>query len=96
MEQKKMIRPIQYERADTCPNCRQERSLEAYNIYGDSVQFSYAIDTHKDLTDRKVKYLKCKGCGAQFPPRWIEDQLFPMTKHSYTEFMDRYKESYKK
>ncbi len=92
-----MNKPFVYERADTCPNCHCERSLEAYLINGDPARLTIAIDRGVDMSKTKVAYLKCKHCRSEFFPNWMHKTVpYPMTPSNYQDFINSYIVSYKK
>lgn len=94
-----MEKVFKFDRADTCPICKSERSIEAYMRNGNPVHLSLAIDRHKDISTLDITYMKCKNCGMEFFPAWLEcmdGYPTPMLDTMITQFMNSYKESYKK
>lgn len=87
---------FKFDRADICPICRSERSIEAYLRNGKEVHLSLAIDMNKDISSYDITYLKCKSCGREFFPAWLNGYPTPMTDAMINHFMASYKESYKK
>lgn len=97
MRKKKIVmkKILQYDRADTCPACRSERSIEAYMRNGNPVLLSLSIDRGKDISTYDITYLKCKNCKKEFFPKWIDGYPTPMVDSDYDDFMNTYKESLK-
>ena len=92
----KMIRPIQYDRQDTCPLCKSERSIEGYTVYNKPVHLSLAIDKRKDVRDRQILFLKCTKCNTEFFPRWINGYPTPMVESNFIDFINGYRYVYEK
>ena len=90
-----MIRPFIYERADTCPVCKSERSIEAYTYNDKPIRFSLAIDRNISVKNKDIRYLKCNKCKAEFFPNWIFRYPIPMTDNSFELFMAGYKTALK-
>ena len=90
-----MIRPFIYERADTCPVCKSERSIEAYTYNNKPIRFSLAIDRNISVKNKDIRYLKCNKCKAEFIPNWIFRYPIPMTDNSFELFMAGYKTALK-
>ena len=88
-----MIKPFYYEREDTCPICKSERSIEAYTYTDKPLNMSLAIDRKVSLKNKGIACLKCKNCKEQFFPKWISDIPIPMMDIEY--FMNGYKEALK-
>lgn len=88
-----MIKPFYYEREDTCPICKSERSIEAYTYTDKPLNMSLAIDRKVSLKNKGIAYLKCKNCKEQFFPKWISDIPIPMIDFEF--FMNGYKEALK-
>lgn len=85
-----MINPIQYDREDTCPSCRNERSLEAYDVNNQSLKLSLSIDRKRDMSNINVAYLQCKSCKKRFFPKWISKYPSPMSNDDYVLFINGY------
>lgn len=83
-----MIKPIQYDREDTCPSCGSKRSLEAYDINNQSLKLSLSIDRDRDMSNTKVSYIKCRNCKREYFPKWISKYPSPMTDSDYEFFMN--------
>lgn len=94
-----MEKIFSFDRADTCPTCKSKRSIEAYTRNGKEVHLSLAIDLNKDISNLDITYMKCKNCGNEFFPAVIDcigKYPTPMTSMMFDQFMNSYKESYKK
>ena len=89
------IRPFSYDRADTCPLCRENRSVEAYTVNDKPVQLSLSIDRNRELTGLGIKYLKCRSCKSEFFPMWLHNHPYPMIDINYSYFMNGYIQSLK-
>ena len=91
-----MKKPITFDRADTCPICKAKRSIEGYLRTGDPIHLTLAIDKKADITKTDIEYLKCKNCKREFFPMWLDGYPTPMLDGNINDFMNSYKESYKK
>lgn len=89
-----MIRPIEYEREDTCPICKSKRSIEAYTTYDKPIDLTLAIDVGRDISSMGIKYLKCRKCKRKFLPNWITAYPMPTTEQNMEEFLNGYKQSF--
>ena len=87
---------FKFDRADTCPICRSDRSIEAYLRNGNPIHLSLAIDRGKDVSQLDIVYMKCKNCGREFFPAWLNGYPTPMVDTMIEHFMNSYRESYKK
>ena len=74
-----MIKPFTYDREDTCPQCKSERSIEAYDYNGNPLKLSLSIDRGVPIKQKNISYLKCKNCKAEFFPNWVTEYPTPMT-----------------
>ena len=89
------IRPFSYDRADTCPLCGENRSVEAYTVNDKPVQLTLSIDRKRELTGLGIKYLKCRSCKSEFFPMWLHGCPYPMIDINYSYFMNGYIQSLK-
>lgn len=89
----KKMKPFSYDREDTCPECRTERAIEAYDHNNNQLKLSLSIDNNVPI--KNVSYLKCKKCKKEFFPNWITDYPTPMTDQSFELFMGGYVTAYK-
>lgn len=86
------MKPINFIRADTCPHCGAERSVEAKTNYGNSIDLSYHIDTgDTNLRNKFIYNLHCKKCGKYFFPIWIGNIPYPSIQRDEDRFLDNYK-----
>lgn len=90
-----MNKPFTYERADTCPICKSERSIEAYTHNDKPVRLSLAIDRNISVKNKDIEYLKCNKCKSEFFPKWVNEYPIPMTDKSFELFMAGYKTALK-
>lgn len=90
-----MIKPFEYERADICPICKSERSIEAYTYNDKPIRLSLAIDRSISVKNKDIEYLKCNKCKREFFPKWVFDYPIPMTDKSFELFMAGYKTALK-
>ena len=88
-----MIKPFTFDREDTCPSCKSERSIEAYDYNDRSLRLTLSIDTNRSIKYRNIKYLKCRKCGKRFFPKWNTEYPTPMSEDSFELFMNGYKYS---
>mgnify|MGYP005951875775 CR=1 FL=1 len=77
-----MIKPVTFDRPDTCPHCGGARALELYNHKNIPMHYSIMIDQHVNLKDKVVDlaYIKCKKCGKEFFPRWQSDKILGLAE----------------
>lgn len=92
-----MEKPITFERADTCPLCRAERCVEAYNKYNAPMRLSNRIDCNQteELRMMSVQYLKCSKCHKVFFPVWHGDTPYACLDSALEDFMSSFS-AYKK
>lgn len=91
------MKVLGFDRADTCPICREKRSIEAYTRKGNPIHLSLAIDKNRDISKYNILYLKCRNCNREFFPSWVFGKYpTPMVGTMFQQFMNSYKESYKK
>ena len=90
-----MNKPFTYERADTCPICKSERSIEAYTHNDKPAKLSLAIDRNISVKNKDIEYLKCNKCKSEFFPKWVNEYPIPMTDKSFELFMAGYKTALK-
>lgn len=75
-----MIRGVIYDREDTCPECRRQRSLELYDKNDRPAWFTLILDRNEidKLYSRQLYYFKCKQCGKEFRIDWGQDNRIPI------------------
>lgn len=93
-----MIKPVTFDRPDTCPHCGRARALELYSHKNTPMHYSIMIDQHVNLKDKVVDlaYIKCKKCGKEFFPRWQNDKILTTEDMNEDDFMALYKAMKKK
>lgn len=91
------MKPFRIERPDTCPNCKSQRSLEAYTKYDRPIKLSLRIDRDNQF-DGNIYYMKCSKCGYEYFPKWLSLSKFPFPMHDsdYENFMNSYILSFRK
>src|SRR5699024_9515943 len=95
----KMEKIFSFDRADTCPTCKSKRSIEAYTRNGKEVHLSLAIDLNKDISHLDITCMKYKNsCNDIFIAVIYFIGKYPttMTSVMFDQFMNSYKEAYKK
>ena len=91
------MKVFRFDRADTCPSCKSERSIEAYTRSGYPVHLTLAIDHDVDISNKDILYLRCKNCHKEYFPSWTLGKYpTPMTDIMIDNFMNQFAESYKR
>lgn len=92
MEKKQLIRPMTFQRLDTCPVCRKEKAIDAYNSFKKGMGYSSAIDLNIDMEKWgiDISYFRCHACGRTFFPRWQDGKVMPMEDLNQEDFMKLY------
>ena len=93
-----MIKPVTFDRPDTCPHCGGARALELYNHKNAPLNYSIMIDQHVNLKDKvsDLAYMKCNKCGQEFFPRGQSDKILVTEDMNEDDFMALYKAMKKK
>ncbi len=88
------MKPISFIRADTCPLCGAERSVEARTNFNHSISLTRYIDSNstEDLRSRFIYQLRCTRCGHQFFPIWIGNMPYPSVDNDENVFLNNYKQ----
>lgn len=86
-----MNKPFFFERADTCPICKSEKSIEAFNNYNKPINLSYHIDNNDDLKGKYIYYLKCNKCKNIFFPIWYDNLPYAATDSSIETYLKMFK-----
>lgn len=90
------MKPFDYDRADTCPNCKAERSIEGFTFNDKPIRLSLAIDQKRDISNMGIRYLRCSKCRMEFFPKWLNGYPTPMVDSNYIDFLNGYKECMKR
>ena len=92
-----MNKPFIFERADTCPLCKSERSIEAYNKYDKPMRLSNRIDCNQteELRSMTIKYMRCSRCREVFFPTWHGQTPYACIDNTLEDFMSSFS-AYKK
>lgn len=93
-----MIKPVKFNRPDTCPNCGGKRSLELYNHKNNPMNYSIMLDQNVNVKEKvnDLAYIKCKKCNKEFFPRWQDGKILVTEDMNEDDFMALYKAMKKK
>ena len=93
-----MIRGVTYDREDTCPKCRKQRSLEIYDKNNNPGRLSLILDMNQfyRLQQRQFYYIKCTSCGEEFRIDWSNPNRIPvpLLGNKLKYFLEDYVNSY--
>lgn len=93
-----MIKGVNYDREDTCPNCKRKRSLELYDKNNRPGYFSIILDKNEldRLHCKQFYYLKCKLCGKEYRIDWSQENRIPvpLLGNKLKYFLEDYIDSY--
>ena len=66
-------------RADRCPICNIDRTLELYDMDGRPVRITAMIDYNRldNLNGRKLSHFRCIKCKSEFDLDWTIDKTCP-------------------
>lgn len=86
-------------RQDYCEYCNSNRSIELYDKNNKALNYSHILDyveqgKEVDLSNRNLKYMKCKKCGHVFKLLWC-NQKVPDVLHNES-MIDIFVESLKR
>lgn len=82
-------------RADTCPHCGAERSVDFFDKNNNPTRLTYILDNNllSRLDEKELSYARCRRCKMEFMLNWIVDRTYPYPADIFDldEFMRNYR-----
>lgn len=86
-------------REDLCANCNSNRSIECYDSFGNSINYTLLVDKYKinkeeaisKINKRSLSYMKCKICNTIYIIDWRDKFPKPLrNEYCISEFLKKY------
>lgn len=86
-----MERVFKFEEPDTCPICKTEHSISAYDINNKNIHFTLCLSSgEKDFRPKNIQKLYCNHCRQSFFPEWHDNIPYAGIDKNIDIFLDNF------